>query len=49
MVQENTLIKEQPMSDEEQTIRDWHRLFGTLLTDFFTDSPFSSRLPDGMD
>jgi hypothetical protein len=28
------------MSDEQQTLRDWHRLFGLLLTDFFTDSPF---------
>ena len=23
----------------DQLIRDWHRLFGMLLTDFFTDSP----------
>jgi hypothetical protein len=28
------------MSDEQQKLRDWHRLFGLLLTDFFTDSPF---------
>jgi hypothetical protein len=28
------------MSDEQQTLRDWHRWFGLLLTDFFTDSPF---------
>jgi hypothetical protein len=21
-------------------LRDWHRLFGLILTDFFTDSPF---------
>jgi hypothetical protein len=28
------------MTDERQTWRDWHRLFGMLLTDFFTDSPF---------
>jgi hypothetical protein len=28
------------MSDEQQTLREWHRLFGLLLTDFFTDSPF---------
>ena len=28
------------MSDEQQTLRDWHRLFGLLLTDFFTNSPF---------
>jgi hypothetical protein len=28
------------MTDEQQTLRDWHRLFGLLLTDFFTDSPF---------
>ena len=23
---------------------DWHRLFGLLLTDFFTDSPFAVEL-----
>jgi hypothetical protein len=28
------------MADQEQALRDWHRLFGLLLTDFFTDSPF---------
>jgi hypothetical protein len=28
------------MSDEQQTLRDWHRLFGLLLTDIFTNSPF---------
>jgi hypothetical protein len=28
------------MSDEQQVLQDWHRLFGLLLTDFFTDSPF---------
>lgn len=27
-------------SDEQQTLRDWHRLFGLLLADFFTDTPF---------
>jgi hypothetical protein len=26
------------MSDEQEDFRDWHRLFGLLLTDFFTDS-----------
>lgn len=28
------------MPGERETLRDWHRLFGLLLTDFFTDSPF---------
>jgi hypothetical protein len=28
------------MPDEKST-RDWHRLFGLLLTDFFTNSPFA--------
>ena len=32
------------MADERQTLRDWHRLFGLLLTDFFTDSPFVVEL-----
>jgi hypothetical protein len=28
------------MAVEREALRDWHRLFGLLLTDFFTDSPF---------
>ncbi len=28
------------MTDERQALRDWHRLFGLLLTDYFTGSPF---------
>jgi hypothetical protein len=28
------------MAIESGTLRDWHRLFGLLLTDFFTGSPF---------
>jgi hypothetical protein len=28
------------MAIEKETLRDWHRLFGLLLTDFFTGSPF---------
>src|ERR1700752_3070186 len=28
------------MAVDEGTLRDWHRLFGLLLTDFFTGSPF---------
>jgi hypothetical protein len=28
------------MTDEREALRDWHRLFGLLLTDFFTGSPF---------
>src|SRR3979409_1217250 len=29
------------MTVEKDALRDWHRLFGLLLTDFFTDSPFT--------
>ena len=28
------------MADEQEALRDWHRLFGLLLADFFTGSPF---------
>ena len=28
------------MAGEREALRDWHRLFGLLLTDFFTGSPF---------
>jgi hypothetical protein len=28
------------MAVEREDLRDWHRLFGLLLTDFFTSSPF---------
>ena len=28
------------MADRRQVLRDWHRLFGLLLTDYFTGSPF---------
>jgi hypothetical protein len=28
------------MAVEEEALRDWHRLFGLLLTDFFSGSPF---------
>lgn len=28
------------MAGEREPLRDWHRLFGLLLTDFFTGSPF---------
>lgn len=28
------------MAVEKETLRDWHRLFGLVLTDFFTGSPF---------
>jgi hypothetical protein len=31
----------QPMAGERDALRDWHRLFGLLLTDFFTGSPFT--------
>jgi hypothetical protein len=26
---------------DQDALRDWHRLFGLLLTDFFTGSPFT--------
>jgi hypothetical protein len=29
------------MAVEKDTLRDWHRLFGLLLTDYFTGSPFT--------
>jgi len=29
------------MPVEQDTLRDWHRLFGLLLTDFFTGTPFT--------
>jgi hypothetical protein len=29
------------MTGERDALRDWHRLFGLLLTDFFTGSPFT--------
>jgi hypothetical protein len=29
------------MAVEKQALRDWHRLFGLLLTDFFSGSPFT--------
>ena len=29
------------MAVEREALRDWHRLFGLLLTDFFTGSPFT--------
>src|SRR5437588_12011399 len=28
------------MADKRDVLRDWHRLFGLLLTDFFSGSPF---------
>jgi hypothetical protein len=28
------------MASERETLRDWHRLFGLLLTDFSSGSPF---------
>jgi hypothetical protein len=32
------------MAVEREALRDWHRLFGLLLTDFFTDSPFTVEI-----
>ena len=35
------------MAVEREALRDWHRLFGLLLTDFFTGSPFTVEVePD---
>jgi hypothetical protein len=35
------------MAPEHEGLRDWHRLFGLLLTDFFTNSPFTVNVePD---
>jgi hypothetical protein len=35
------------MAVEREALRDWHRLFGLLLTDFFTGSPFAVEVePD---
>src|SRR5438105_12047861 len=28
------------MAKEREALRDWHRLFGLVLTDYFTGSPF---------
>lgn len=30
-----------PGDVDQDALRDWHRLFGLLLTDFFTRSPFT--------
>ena len=32
------------MAGERDALRDWHRLFGLLLTDFFTGLPFTVEL-----
>ena len=32
------------MAGEREALRDWHRLFGLLLTDFFAGSPFTIEL-----
>jgi hypothetical protein len=32
------------MAADRDVLRDWHRLFGLLLTDFFTDSPFTVEI-----
>ncbi len=29
------------MADNREVLRNWHRLFGLLLMDFFTGSPFT--------
>src|SRR5438094_7211980 len=36
----NQMGKDRPMTGEREALRDWHRLFGLLLTDFFSGSPF---------
>ncbi len=32
------------MAVDQEALRDWHRLFGLLLTDFFTGSPFTVEI-----
>src|SRR5438552_10664753 len=32
------------MAADPNTLRDWHRLFGLLLTDFFSGSPFTVEI-----
>jgi len=32
------------MAVERDAIRDWHRLFGLMLTDFFTSTPFAVEI-----
>jgi hypothetical protein len=32
------------MATDKDALRDWHRLFGLLLTDFFADSPFTVEI-----
>jgi hypothetical protein len=34
-------MEDRPMAAEREALRDWHRLFGLLLKDFFTGSPFN--------
>src|ERR1700687_3642782 len=38
--QNKYITEDRPMAVDRDALRDWHRLFG-LLTDFFTDSPFT--------
>jgi hypothetical protein len=36
--------EDRPMAAEREALRDWHRLFGLLLSDFFAGSPFDVEL-----
>jgi hypothetical protein len=38
------MSEDRTMTSERSALRDWHRLFGLLLTDFFTDSPFTVEI-----
>jgi hypothetical protein len=40
-VQSGETREDRPMAGEREALRDWHRLFGLLLTDFFTGLPFT--------
>src|SRR5262245_11549528 len=40
-VQSAATTEDRPMPTERNALRDWHRLFGLLLTDFFTGLPFT--------
>ena len=42
-VTENGMRGGSQMATQRDALRDWHRLFGLLLTDFFTGTPFASR------
>ena len=36
------------MTVKREALRDWHRLFGLLVTDFFTGLPFTVEVERGL-